>query len=67
MTKFEEIQEIIGKGLSLTQADVDDVRAKLVAMDADEAHKVEPFVWEALALILLDEQYRGDATLPAPA
>lgn len=61
---IEAIQARLEKGPALTAADVDLIRFDLALMPPDESHEVEPWVWEAVALIVTNPDYRGDAKVP---
>jgi len=58
------IDDLISKRAALTAADVREIEIELALMPVDEAHEKEPWVWEAVALIVNDPDYAGDAKLP---
>lgn len=58
------IESALARGRALTARDVADIEAELALMPLDEAHAVEPWVWEGVALIVNDPEYAGDAKLP---
>lgn len=58
------IEAILAKGPALTAADVENLQFELANMPLDQAHEREPWVWEAVALIVNDPDYLGDAKLP---
>lgn len=58
------IDELLAKGPALTALDVDAIETELALMPVDEAHEIEPWVWEAVDLIVSNPDYRGDAKLP---
>lgn len=62
---IEAIQARLAKGPALTAADVDAIRFDLAVLPVDEAHEAEPWIWEAVALIVTNPDYRGDARVPA--
>lgn len=61
---IETIQALLEKGPALTAADVNDIRYELALLPLDEAHEAEPWIWEAVALIVTDPDYKGDARVP---
>lgn len=61
---IEAIQKRLEKGPALTAADVNDIRYELALLPHDEAHEAEPWIWEAVALIVTDPDYKGDARVP---
>lgn len=58
------IETILGKGLALTAVDVSNIQFELATMPLDEAHEAEPWIWEAVALIVNSPDYQGDAQVP---
>lgn len=62
---IEAIQTLIGKGPALTAADVADIQYELAVLPHDEAHEASPWIWEAVALIVTDPDYKGDARVPS--
>jgi hypothetical protein len=64
MARIDEIQAIIAKGDALTAADVREIEFLLTQMPLDEQHEAVPWVWEAVALIVDDLTYTGDARVP---
>ena len=58
------ITELLGKELALTAADVQEIRYRLATLPPDEEHEIAPLVWEGVALIVNDGQYKGDAAVP---
>lgn len=54
------------RGLDLRQEDIDDLRAMIVQLDPDEADAIAGNVWEAVAMVLQNPEYVGDAKLPEP-
>jgi hypothetical protein len=65
MASIDRIQSLISKGPALTAADIGGIEYELAVMPVDEAHEVEPWVWEAVARIVTDPDYRGDGKVPA--
>jgi len=64
MASIDPIQAALGKGMAITARDVRDIEIALALMPLEEAHEVEPWAWEGVALIVNDLAYTGDATLP---
>ena len=64
---FDKITALLGKGSALTAADVREIQYHLSQMPANAAHEAGEWVWEGVALIVNDNDYRGDAKLPEPA
>ena len=58
------IDDLLEKGPAITAADVVEIETELALMPLDEAHVIEPWVWEGVSLIVNDPDYRGDAKLP---
>lgn len=58
------IDDLLAKGAAITAADVDEIETELALMPLDEAHEKEPWIWEAVSLIVNDPDYAGDAKLP---
>ncbi len=53
------------RGLDLRQEDVDELRAMLTQVPLDEYDSIAGGVWEAVAQIIGNPEYRGDAKTPA--
>lgn len=52
------------RGLDLRQEDVDELRAMLTQMDPDESETIAGNVWEAVAMVVQNPEYTGDAKVP---
>lgn len=61
----EILQRIADKGMTITADDVRRIEFDLTQMPVDEANEAEPWIWEAVGLIVNDPIYGGDAKLPA--
>lgn len=62
---IERVQKLLGKGPALTAADVREIQYEMAVLPVDEAHEASPWIWESVALIVTDPDYKGDATIPA--
>ena len=58
------IDDLLAKGAAITAADVGEIETELALMPLDEAHEKEPWIWEAVSLIVNGPDYAGDAKLP---
>ena len=68
MASLLEIAEFLGsKGLDLRQEDVDELSAKLAELPPEQHDQIAPMAWEAVAQVVADPSYAGDAKLPEPA
>lgn len=62
-----EISAFLAKrGSDLRADDIDELRAMLTQVDPDEYDAVAGWVWEAVALVVNDPAYEGDAKVPEP-
>lgn len=61
---MERINELLSRGLALTAQDVRELQSEIAVLPLGQAHEAEPWVWEAVALIVNDPDYAGDAKLP---
>lgn len=59
-----DVGATLAKGRNLAADDVDDLRATLTQLDPDDYGLVAGDVWEAVALIVNDPAYEGDAKVP---
>lgn len=59
------IDDLLAKGPALTAADVREIEGEIAVLPVDQAHAQEPWIWEAVGLIVNDPDYMGDAKLPA--
>ena len=50
-------------GLSLRQSDVEEVAAMLAILPIEQHDEIAPNIWEAVAQIVFDPSYEGDAAL----
>lgn len=67
MEHIEQIQAIVAKGLALRQPDIEEIQFLFTQAPVDAARAAEPWIWEAVALIVNDPAYEGDAKIPADA
>lgn len=58
------IDDLLAKGPALTAADVQEIQVELALMPLEESYSQEPWIWEAVGLIVNDPDYKGDARLP---
>lgn len=61
------LQRVRDRGLSLSGDDVRQIELDLTQLPADLASEAEPWIWEAVGLIVNDPLYEGDAKLPVYA
>lgn len=61
---FERIAELLAKGPALTASDVQEIENELARATRAEYAEIAPKVWEAVAQIVNDLAYSGDARLP---
>lgn len=60
-----EIRTLLEKrGTDIRQTDVEELRALLTQVPDDEHDEVAAWVWEAVALIVDNPDYSGDAIVP---
>ena len=60
-----EIRALLEKrGLDLRQTDVEELRALLTQVPDAEHDEVAFWVWEAVAQVVIDPAYTGDAQVP---
>lgn len=59
-----ELFAVLDKGDQLTAEDVRGLEVAVALLPLDEAHELEPLLWEGVGLIVNDPAYNGDARLP---
>jgi hypothetical protein len=63
---IDGILEFIGKlGPGLRQTDIEEIEYRLTQVPVDDAREAEGQIWEAVALIVNDPEYGGDAKVPS--
>lgn len=61
---IETIEAIVAKGPALTAADVQEIEVQLALLPGDTGYEAQPWIWEAVAMIVNDPDYKGDARVP---
>jgi len=62
----KEISDFLQKrGNDLRADDIDEIETMLALLPVEQYDEVAGWVWEAVALIVNDPSYEGDAKLPA--
>ena len=66
MASSKEISDFLQKrGNDLRADDIDEIETLLALLPVEQYDEVAGWVWEAVALIVNDPDYVGDAKLPA--
>ena len=65
MASSKEISDFLQKrGNDLRADDIDEIETLLALLPVEQYDEVAGWVWEAVALIVNDPSYEGDAKLP---
>lgn len=62
MDRSKIIDYLSDKGMNLAAADIDELRAMLIALPLDQNAEIAAEVWEIVAMIILNPNYKGDAS-----
>lgn len=66
MASIDEIQAIIrDKGAALALEDIREIEYQLTQVPVEQAREAEPWIWEAVGLVVNAPEYEGDGRLPA--
>lgn len=61
MKTNDQIIAILGKGMAITQADIEEIEFLLTQLDLDDFSTAQAMAFEAISLIVNDPLYEGDA------